>query len=70
MIKEADILGLALWNALPHEYNESLYGVEALLQSGILHPVVGEELTLDNAEKAHQQILSRKANGKIVLTIN
>ncbi|WP_289139365.1 NADPH:quinone reductase [uncultured Brevibacillus sp.] len=69
MMKEADILGLALWNALPDEYQESLYAIEAFLESGILHPVIGDVLALENAEKAHEQIINNKASGKIVLSI-
>ncbi len=70
MIKEVDILGLALWNALPEEYNESLHGVEAFLESGILHPEVGEILALEDAEKAHDQVINKKAYGKIILSID
>ncbi|RXT07166.1 NADPH:quinone reductase [Ammoniphilus sp. CFH 90114] len=70
MMKEADILGLALWNALPHEYKESLHAVEAFLESGILHPEIGVELPLEDAAKAHEQIVSQKAQGKIVLAID
>jgi NADPH:quinone reductase-like Zn-dependent oxidoreductase len=70
MIKEANILGLALWNALPKEYDESLYAVEAFLQSGILHPEVGEEFALEDAEKAHLQIINKNAHGKMILSID
>lgn len=69
MMKEADILGLALWNALPKEYQESLHAIEAFLESGILHPVIGDVLALEDAEKAHERIIHNKASGKIVLSI-
>lgn len=69
MMKEADILGLALWNALPDEYQESLHAIEAFLESGILHPVIKGVLALEDAEKAHEQIIHNKAQGKIVLSI-
>jgi len=68
MMKEADILGLALWNALPDEYQESLHAIEAFLESGILHPVIGDVLALEDAEKAHEQIIHNKAQGKIILS--
>lgn len=70
MMKEADILGMALWNASPDEYNASLHAVEAFLESGMLHPEVGDELTLEEAEKAHAQILNKKARGKMILSID
>jgi len=69
MMKESDILGLALWHALPGEYEESLHALEAFLQSGILHPEIGEVFALEDAEKAHEQIINNKARGKIVLSI-
>lgn len=70
MMKEADILGLALWNALPDEYGESLHALEAFLQSGILHPEIGDILALEDAKKAHEQITNNKARGKIILSID
>jgi NADPH2:quinone reductase len=69
MMKEADILGLALWNALPDEYNESLHAIEAFLESGILHPEIGDTLPLKDAGQAHEQIVSQNAKGKMVLSI-
>jgi NADPH:quinone reductase len=69
MIKEADILGMALWNAPPSEYRESLQAVEAFLESGVFHPEVGDVLDLEDAAKAHAQILSKNAHGKMVLSI-
>jgi NADPH:quinone reductase-like Zn-dependent oxidoreductase len=70
MIKESEILGMALWNAPPQEYKESIYSVAAFLKSGILHPKVGAVFPLSEAERAHEQILSNKAKGKMVLSIN
>lgn len=69
MMKEADILGMALWNAQPHEYKESLHAVGAFLESGILHPEIGVELALEVADKAHDQIINKSAQGKIILSI-
>lgn len=69
MIKEADILGMALWNVSSKEYTESLYGVASFLQSGVLRPVVGDELPLEDAKRAHEEILVKKGRGKMVLNI-
>jgi len=60
MIKEADMLGMAIFNVHPDEYKESLYAVSGFLQSGILHPEVGEVYPFEYATKAH---------GKMILTI-
>lgn len=70
MAKEADILGMALWNALPSEYKESLDSVEKLLRSGALKPMLGDVLPLKNAAQAHREILSKNSKGKMVLQID
>lgn len=51
MIKEVDILALALWKALPEEYNENLHAVEAFLESGILYPEVGKRMLIKHMIK-------------------
>src|SRR6266511_2039251 len=46
MIKEATVMGTALWNASEAETAGALAAVAAKLHSGALAPVVGEELPL------------------------
>jgi NADPH2:quinone reductase len=69
MAKEADILGMAVWNAPAEEYQQSLAAVEAALKNGGLKPLVGTILPLEEAAKAQAQILTSKAKGKMVLKI-
>ena len=69
MIKEADILGMALWNVPQKEYTESLHAVASFLKSGILRPIVGDELPLEEAKRAHEEILVKSGRGKMVLNI-
>jgi NADPH2:quinone reductase len=71
MIKEADVRGMALWNAPPHEYAEAASGLTAALESGVLCPVTGPEYPLAEAAQAQADIL-RDGNirGKMTLTIN
>ncbi|MFF2449731.1 NADPH:quinone reductase [Neobacillus sp. NPDC058068] len=69
MAKEADVLGMAVWNAPLDEFNESLIAVEAALKNGGLQPFVGTILPLEEAANAHIQILSSNAKGKMVLEI-
>ncbi|MEH7159374.1 NADPH:quinone reductase [Neobacillus drentensis] len=69
MAKEVDIFGMAVWNAPLDEYNESLIAVEAALINGGLQPFVGTIIPLEEAAKAHTQIVSSKSNGKMVLKI-
>ena len=69
MIKEADILGMALVNAPKNEYEESLYAIKRFLESGVLRPQIGKMLSLEDAGKAQELIMGRNALGKIVLNI-
>ncbi|QSO48849.1 NADPH:quinone reductase [Alicyclobacillus mengziensis] len=70
MMKEADVLGTALWNAPHSEYISSVYGIAAALEAGILKPVIGQELPLEKAVQAHTDIIHQKgARGKIILSI-
>ena len=67
MIKEATVMGTALWNASESETASALAAVAAKLRSGALRPVVGEELPLREAAAAHRRILEPGAQGKLIL---
>jgi NADPH2:quinone reductase len=67
MIKEATVMGTALWNASESETTSALSAVAAKLRSGVLCPVVGEELPLREAAAAHRRILEPGAHGKLIL---
>ncbi len=70
MVRESDILGMALWNAPASQYYQSLCAITAMLSSGTLKPVIGERLPLSQAEQAHLAILQKAGNGKMVLQID
>ena len=67
MLKEATILGTALWNASPAETTAALAAVSKKLLVGTIAPMVGTELPLRDAAEAHRQILRLPAHGKLVL---
>jgi NADPH:quinone reductase len=67
MIKEATVMGTALWNASEAETAGAFAAVAAKLRSGALVPVVGEELPLREAAVAHRRILESGARGKLIL---
>jgi len=67
MGKDAAILGMILWNATPVELNSIHAGLFAGLANGTLRPVVGKELPLKEAPKAHVDVMAAGAHGKIVL---
>jgi NADPH2:quinone reductase len=67
MGKDAAIIGLALWNAGPEEMASIHAALGAGLVNGTLRPVVGQELPLKEAARAHEAVLKPGAYGKIVL---
>lgn len=67
MTKDATILGLALPNA-PEDDMASIHAaLGAGLANGTLRPVVGQEMPLKDAARAHAAVLAPGAYGKIVL---
>ena len=69
MIKEASVLGMALWNSPPEEYKSSNAALAAALETGVIKPVMGREYPLENAAQAHVDILKLSSRGKMVLKI-
>jgi NADPH2:quinone reductase len=67
MTKDAMIVGLALPNAPPEEMASIHAALVAGLANGTLKPVVGQELPLKDAARAHEAVLAPGAYGKIVL---
>jgi NADPH:quinone reductase len=67
MTKDAAVLGMTLFNATERELAGAHAAVGAGLENGTLRPVVGRELPLAEAARAHEQVLEPGAYGKIVL---
>jgi NADPH2:quinone reductase len=67
MTRDATIHGMALWNSSDRELASIHAAIGAGLASGVLKPVVGTELPLREAAKAHVQVLAPGAYGKIIL---
>ncbi len=67
MTRDAVIIGLALPNATPEEVASIHAALGAGLANGTLRPVVGQELPLKEAARAHEAVLAPGAYGKIVL---
>ncbi len=67
MMRRAAILGFALWGINEAEEREIHAGIAAGLECGAYRPVVGSELPLAEAQRAHVEILQSGAFGKIVL---
>ncbi len=68
MSREAAILGALLFMATPREYAGIHAALAAGLENGALRPVIGRELPLADAPRAHQKVMESGAYGKIILT--
>jgi NADPH2:quinone reductase len=67
MSREADILGLMLFGASPNEHRQMYSAINAAMEAGTFRPVVGREMPLADAPKAHRQVIEGGSHGKIVL---
>ena len=67
MAREATVLGMMLFNASPQEMASVHAALVAGMEAGTLRPVVGRELPLTEAARAHEDVLKPGAYGKIVL---
>ena len=67
MAREAAILGLTLFAATESDLRDIHAGIFAGLENGSLRPIVGHELPLAEASRAHQLVMESGAFGKIVL---
>src|SRR4030081_2857927 len=67
MLRRASARGFTLWAITPAEEAEIHAGLIAGIENGTLRPVVGKELPLAEAARAHKEILEPGAAGKIVL---
>ena len=68
MGRDADIRGTTLMNTSEPEYREMHAALMAGLENGTLQPMVGKKFSLDQAARAHEEIMKPSgAHGKMVL---
>ncbi len=67
MARNADIRGLALANASLEERQAMYNNIVELAKDGKINPVVKHAFTLEEAGKAHQQVMTKGAAGNVVL---
>ncbi len=67
MGRDASILGMAMMNGSPQELQSIHAALVAGLENGTLRPVVGREMSLADAPRAHITIMEPGAHGKIIL---
>jgi NADPH2:quinone reductase len=65
------VLGFWLVHAAtrPGMLAEAMDGMFAMVRAGTLRPVVGGAFPLAEARRAHEELLSRRSTGKLVLTV-
>jgi len=68
MGRDAAVLGMMLFNTTDSDLAEIHAAITAGLADGTLNPVVGRELALADAARAHEAVMEPGARGKIVLT--
>jgi len=67
MARRGTVRGFTLWATTEAESAEIHAAIAAGLENGTLRPIVGKEIPLKDAPKAHQEVLAPGAFGKIVL---
>ena len=67
MARESQVVGFLLFNMTPEEKKSTHAALVAGLESGVLRPIVGQEIPLSEAPRAHEAIMQANAYGKIVL---
>jgi NADPH:quinone reductase len=67
MARRASIRAFTLWGITAAEEADIHAGLIAGLENGTLRPVVGKELPLAEAARAHKEVLEPGAAGKVVL---
>ena len=67
MQRDAQILGMLLFNASAEERKGIHAAIGAGLENGTLRPIVGKEFPLSEAAQAHEAVMASGAYGKAVL---
>ncbi|MBN1533001.1 MAG: NADPH:quinone reductase [Spirochaetes bacterium] len=67
MARRGSVHAVMLWQITDEETTEIHAAIGAGLEVGALRPVVGKELPLAEAERAHREVMESGAYGKIVL---
>jgi NADPH2:quinone reductase len=67
MTRDAAILGMSMWNASTEDVISIHSALVAGLENKSLRPVIGQEIPLAEAARAHKAVMEAGAYGKIVL---
>jgi NADPH2:quinone reductase len=67
MSRDISIIGMLLFNLSQQEENEIHNALAVGFENGTLRPIVGKEIPLADAPRAHHEVMEPGAYGKIVL---
>jgi NADPH2:quinone reductase len=67
MARTASVKGFVLWGISEEDEADVHAGLYAGLENGTVRPIVGKELPLGEAVRAHKEILETGAHGKMIL---
>jgi NADPH2:quinone reductase len=67
MMRDGSILAMSLWNASPEDLSSIHSALVAGLENRTVRPVIGQEIPLADAARAHVAVMEPGAYGKIVL---
>jgi len=68
MSRDATILGMLLYNVTRPELAAIHAALRVGFENGTLNPIVGKQISLADAPRAHHQVMEPGAYGKIILT--
>jgi NADPH:quinone reductase len=68
MARTSSVRGFVLWGISEADEADVHAGLYAGLENGTVHPVVGKDLPLAEAARAHKEIMETAAHGKMILT--
>lgn len=70
MTNEAIVTGMSFTSPSEKEMKELSYGVHALLETGAIHPYIGDKFTLDEPIQAHKHLMESSGNGRTIFLVS
>jgi NADPH:quinone reductase len=67
MTRDASVIGMTLLNVSEADMTAIHAAVGAALESGVARPIIGQEIPLAEAARAHEAVMQPGSYGKIVL---
>lgn len=69
MVKESIVTGMTFWGGGEPAIHRAFAGISALLARKAITPIVGSEVPIQHAARAHEEVMQDGSTGKIVLIV-